>query len=142
MSGGILVALDPGKAVGYARFEGPALKESGVFDWEDWDKYPSVLAGGTVLVIERFLLYASYASVQSWSDMPASQVIGIARFLAATGGVPVYLQSAALIHAKGGYTPPIQRLLTETVGTRRMRDHERDAIAHGLYHLQLRPSVA
>jgi hypothetical protein len=123
-----LMAIDPGKANGWAVFTDKSKPEkSGTLD-------PSGLYGLleseeiTHLVYESYRLYATHANQMIGDDFIAPQVIGVIKYLCEKRGIPYWEQPATL---KAYYNDNRLKKLGLYVPV----DHRRDAIRHGLYFL-------
>lgn len=123
-----LLAIDPGKANGWAIFtnkDGP--EASGAVDKHELYLLLESEAL-TVIVYESYRLYASHSKQMIGDDFIAPQVIGVIEYLANKREIPFYQQPAT---CKAFYHD--QRL--KDMGLYVPIDHRRDAIRHGMYFL-------
>lgn len=143
-----LLAIDPGKRIGYALFKDNGEEiERGVILFDDW--FEKEWEGGPVGIAEplnylRFRHeYPTQIVVEGFrhdpgvkqggSEHEASQIIGAVKQLAALTGTPVAVQYSmilpvAMMHA--GYEPPKTR-----TGNKKHLPDEDSAWLHGRYWL-------
>lgn len=95
-------------------------------------------------IVETFVLYPWMAREQGFSDFPTVKVIAVLEYIAEQRGIPCFIQGADVkkkarrIGERGGYPGGIRML---GAGRNRYRgwdfnapsQHERDAIAHGVW---------
>lgn len=96
------------------------------------------------LVVEKYVLYPWMAREQGYSDFPTVKVIGVLEYIADVKGIPIFIQGADIkrksrrIGERSGFPGAIRMIGT---GRQRYRgwdylassQHERDAIAHGVW---------
>jgi hypothetical protein len=107
-----VVGIDPGKNIGFARIDAEDKKIQFQFDKiVDWKLFSlmieqiSILAreertedNPLILVVEKFRLFGHLAGKQIGSEMDASQVIGVCRYLAAAskGHIKLVMQEPSI----------------------------------------------
>jgi hypothetical protein len=96
------------------------------------------------LIVEAYVLYPWMAREQGYSDFPTVKVIGVLQYICELRGIPCFIQGADVkkkarrIGERGQFPGAIRMLGT---GRNRYRgwdfhgpsQHERDAIAHGVW---------
>ena len=125
-----VLAIDPGKANGWAVLEDGRLLDSGVADQE---QLYSMLEGQDVdhVVYESYRLYATHSRQMIGDEFLTPQIIGVIQYICNKRGMTFSEQPAttkkfhsdAKLKEMGLYVPI---------------DHRRDAIRHGLYYFRFR----
>lgn len=128
-----LVAIDPGKTIGFAFFNGEELQLSGFFN----NSYSAIsrmfelilMFEPDELVIESFRLYPWKAKEQYWSDFETPEIIGIIKYWAWNQNIKIVMQPAS-----NKIPFPDERLRKLNVYV--PNNHARDAVRHGLYRIK------
>ncbi len=149
-----LLAIDPGAVHnGLAYFE-LYPQEHKLTRWWTRDLSPEALTDFLeqtvtqfdVVVVEEFRLYPELAREQGYSDFPTVEMIGVIKYLCKRANVKVVMQGASIkrksrrIGERTGFPGKVRSL-----GAGRNRytgwdyqapsQHERDATAHGAWHV-------
>lgn len=128
-----VMAIDPGKHIGFAYMEGTELKTAGVLlsEYSNLEMLFDAMLTFNVdeVVVEDFKLYPWKSMEQSWSQMETPRIIGIIEYWGWKNGIPIILQPASVKQAF-----PDERLKCE--GYYVENKHARDAIRHALYYLK------
>lgn len=123
------MAIDPGKTTGYATWD-----EQGVPNGFGHVRSAAELStelqrhGPKVVIVENFRLRPWLSTQQSWSDFPASRVIGMVEMYCELAGAALVKQEPSC--KETGYA---------WSGVKKAKDHKdshyRDAYAHGVFYL-------
>lgn len=125
----ITVAIDPGKANGWATFKDGKLDKSGVATQKELYGILENTEKLECVVFESYKLYASHSRQMIGDAFLTSQIIGVIKYISEKRNVPFFEQPATFkaffddkrLKEMGLYVPI---------------DHRRDAIRHGLYFFQ------
>lgn len=130
----ILLSLDPGETTGYCILDGKgkAIELGTLHLWQNLDR---ILGRGvTDVCIEEFRLYPWASKAQSFAKIPTIEVIGVARYLCQVSGIPFAEYPA---YNKKFFSDSRLKSLGFDISIL----HIRDALRHGLYHLQFTKGV-
>jgi hypothetical protein len=120
------LAIDPGKTTGWASFN----EEGKLVDLGQTRDIAEVLKKTIpkIIIVENFKLHPWQASKQSWSDFPASRVIGKIEFYCDMADTELIKQDASC--KETGY---------KWGGIKKAKvhkdSHQLDAVAHGVFYL-------
>jgi len=123
-----VLAIDPGKANGWALFMDGSLLESGVADKE---QLYSMLETEELdhVVYESYRLYATHSRQMIGDEFLTPQIIGVIQYICTKRGITFSEQPAT---TKAFHND--RRL--KDMGLYVPIDHRRDAIRHGLYYFR------
>lgn len=125
-----VLAIDPGKATGWAIFENCLPRDygtcRGMEEFQDW--LVELKPKPDVIVVENFKLFKWKAMQQSGSDMPASQVLGMVKMYAKSNNIPVVEQSSQIL--------PIAQIWSKMkMPSNHDNSHHISAYNHAVYYL-------
>lgn len=144
-----LLAIDPGKRIGYALFTDKGEEiERGVIQFDDWFDSPEAWADGSEVWFDApaggYSSKVDQIVVEGFRHDPrvnqggslhwASQVEGSVKMLAALTGTPIavqYASSLAVAKIIAGYKDPVTRN-----GKKKHLPDEDSAYLHGMYWLR------
>ena len=127
----MILALDPGKASGWATFSNDGQfismgQTSTIDDFITW--LDNFVGDVTTVVVEDYVLYKQRALSQSGSKMPAPQIIGAILLFAKQKGANVVKQPAGILNIAqklSGVPLPVDHSIS----------HQFSAYNHGYYWL-------
>lgn len=128
----ILIAFDPGKTTGVAKFVHGEVQEMNQIHIDDFPKFMDRVRdecqGEVVFLFENFRLFSWKAKQQSGSTMEASQIIGMIKMVAAGMGADIQEQSPQI--------KPVAQKWTGVIPPKNhANSHQVDAYNHGVYWL-------
>lgn len=128
------VALDPGKDIGWATFDGTGevirfgtiRKDEGR---EGLYNFLKELPKGITVIVENYLLFPDKAKAQYWDPMETVRVLGVLEFYC-------YLAGSTLIQQPSNIKPIAYMWAGITPAKNHRFSHQLDAMVHGIYYLQ------
>lgn len=126
-----ILAIDPGKATGWARFIDGIMKEFGTLH-DEAEIYTWLIAQHpNLFIVEDYKIRDENHGGfnHQWQSVFPAQVIGAVRFYALIRGIPVVMQQATIKRAAAPmvYGKPYEK---------KANRHHLDAFLHGAYYIK------